>query len=237
MTPSPEEREQFAIRSLETAANWRRKGDARWELTTLSSAVKTLLGVAVERFADAVAGTQFLKDNEVGELLDRMADLNQGLYEALRRDDKPSAGAVDNQITPVHIAWLLGCWDSGQLLLIPCMDGRIRNFSPLTPFWAEYHRAVDCLATDRPYEPVIPRVRGYEQHWVPYLKLMADLTAGRPVAAARAEITESFTKRNRDKRLTDWEMIDGDGNHPIRWDFREASILKFAEHRQLTEIL
>ena len=58
-----------------------------------------------------------------------------------------------------------------------------------------------------------PRVRGYEQYWVPYLKLVADLTTGRPVAITRAEIAESFAKRNCDKRLTDWEMIDGDGKH------------------------
>ena len=64
--------------------------------------------------------------------------------------------------------------------------------------------------------------------------MVADLTTGRPVATGRAEMAESFAKRNRDKRLTDWEMIDGDGKHPVRWDFREASILKFAEHRQLT---
>ena len=25
-----------------------------------------------------------------------------------------------------------------------------------------------------------PRVRGFEQYWVPYLKLVADLTTGRP---------------------------------------------------------
>jgi hypothetical protein len=235
MTPSPEEREQSAIRSLATAAEWRRKGNARWELTTLSDTVKTLLGVAVERFGDAVAGTQFLKDKNVGQLLGRMADLNWCLYEVLRRDGKPTAGAVDNQITPVHVAWLLECWDSGQHLLAACVDEVIRRFFPLTALWAEYHRAMDCLAANRPYYPVIPRVRGYEQYWIPYLKLVAELTNRRPIATARVEMAASFAKRNRDKRLTDWEMIDGDGKHPVRWDFREASILKFAEHRLQAE--
>lgn len=234
MTPTSEEREQSAIRSLKTAAEWRRKGDARRELTVIGGAVKTLLGVAVERFTSAVAGIQFLQGYDLRQTLGRMAELNQGLYEVLHRDGKPSAGAVDNQITPVHIAWLLGCWDSGQHLLALCVDEVVRKFFPLTEFWAEYHRAVDCLAANRAYDPVIPRVRGYEQYWVPYLKLVADLTAGRPVATARVEMAESFAKRNRDKRLTDWEMIDGDGKHPVRWDFREASILKFAEHRNLT---
>lgn len=233
MVASPEEREQFAVRSLTTADEWRRKGDARWELTTLSSAVKTLLGVAVERSADAAAGTRFLEDSEVGPALGRMAELNEQLSEALHRDGKPTAGAVDNQVTPVHIAWLLGCWGIGRDLLAACVDEVVRKFFPLTPFWTEYHRAMDCLAAVRPYEPAVPRVRGYEQYWVPYLKLTADLTNGRPIATTRAEVAESFGKRNRDKRLTDWEMIDGDGKHPVRWDFREASILRFAAHHQL----
>jgi hypothetical protein len=43
-----------------------------------------------------------------------------------------------------------------------------------------------------------------------------------------------FEKRNRNKWLTDSDMIDGDGKHPVRWDFRDASILRLAEHRQLT---
>jgi hypothetical protein len=210
------------------------QGDARWELTTLSSAVTTLLGVAVERFADAAAGTQFLEEKEVGPLLGRMAGLNQQLAEALHRDGKPTAGAVDNHITPVHIAWLIGRWEIGRDLLASCVDEAVRKFFPLTAFWTEYHRAVECLAAGRPYDPAVPRVRGYEQYWVPYLNLVADLTKGRPIATRRAEIAESFGKRNRDKRLTDWEMIDGDGKHPVRWDFREASILKFAEHRKLT---
>src|SRR5262245_15549357 len=117
MAASQEDREQFAVRSLATAAEWRRKGDARWELTALSGAVKTLLSVAVERFADATAGTRFLEDNDVGTALGRMAELNLQLSEALHRDGKPTGGAVDNHITPVHIAWLLERWDSGRDLL------------------------------------------------------------------------------------------------------------------------
>ena len=234
MVASTEEREQFAVRTRKTADEWRRKGDVRWELTTLSSAVKTLLSVAVERFPLPVSGAQFLDDHEVGQALARMAELNQHLSEALHRDGKPTAGAVDNQITPVQVAWLLGRWQAGRDLLAPCVDELVRKFFPLTAFWAEYHRAMACLAGGRPYDPHVPRLRGYEQYWFPYLKLVADLTSGHPITTSREEIAQSFSKRNRDKRLTDWELIDGDGKHSVRWDFREASILRFAEYRQLT---
>jgi hypothetical protein len=231
MAASSQEREQFALRSRETSEEWRRQGEFRRELTSLSVAVKTLLGVAVERLPDSVAGAQFLDQHDVGPALVRMADLNRQLSEILHRDGKPTAGTVDNQITPVHIAWLIGDWESGRGLLSACVDEVVTRFFPLTPFWAEYHRAMDCLAAGAPYESQVPRVRGYEQYWVPYLKLVAALTSGQPITASREEIAKAFNKRNRDKRLTDWELIDGDGKHPVRWDFREASILRYAEHR------
>ena len=231
---SSEEREQFAIRSRTTADEWRRNGDVRRELTTLSSTVKTLLSVAVERFPDPASGIKFLDDHAVGTVLVRMTELNQQLSEALYRDGKPTAGSVDNQITPVQIAWLIGNWQAGQDLLATCVDEVVSKFFPLTPFWAEYHRAMNCLAAGRSYDPRVPRVRGYEQYWVPYLKLVADLTNGRPITTSRDEVAQSFKTRNRDNRMTDWELLDGDGKHPVRWDFREASILRFAEHRKLT---
>jgi hypothetical protein len=229
MAASSQEREQFAVCSLETAGEWRRKGDVRWELTTLSSALGTLLGVAVERFSNAHDGIGFLVNHRVGEILDRVAEINQFLYQELHRATKPVAGAVNNHATPVHIAWLMRRWESGQALLTICLDPLVRKFFPLTPFWAEYHRGLGCLAARSPYEAEIPKTRGYEQYWVPYLRLMADLTHSRDTVVSRQEIAQNFLKRNRDKRLTDWEMIDGDGKHPVCWDFREASILLFAE--------
>ncbi len=235
MEISSEEREQVAIRSLATAAEWRRKNDRRRELSVLSSAVENLLGVAVERFPDAAAGTRFLTDRDVARTLDRMAELNALLFDALRRETKPTSGAVDNDITPVHVAWLLCDWDAARSILAVCSDQLVRKFFPLTPFWVEYCRALESLEAGKSYEPMIPRLRGYERNWVPHLKLIADLTNGRPVAGSRAEIAESFKERNRDKRLIDWRIIDGDGKHPVRWDFREASILRFAEYRHLTK--
>jgi hypothetical protein len=69
---------------------------------------------------------------------------------------------------------------------------------------------------------------------VPYLKLIADITNKRDAIATRAEVHELFQKRNQDKRLLDWSMLDGDGKMPVRWDFREASIMFFAENRTRT---
>lgn len=234
MTASSEEREHFAVLSLGTAEDWRRKGDQRWELKILASAVISFLGVAVERFADVAEGIRFLEDKGVTRAIDRMAQLNRQFVDALHRNGEPIAGVVNNQAAQVHVAWLLGRWEIAQDQVAVCVDELVCEFSPLTAFWAEYCRALDCLAVMRPYSPVVPRTSGYERYWVPYLNLIADLTSGRPTEASRADIAESFAQRNRDKRLIDWNMIDGDGKHPVRWDFREVSILKFAEHCGVT---
>ena len=40
----------------------------------------------------------------------------------------------------------------------------------------------------------------------------------------RATVVESFEARNRDRRFTDWIGLDGDGEQPVRWDFRHYAI-------------
>jgi len=135
---------------------------------------------------------------------------------------------VDNDVTLVHIAWLVDRCPAANALLNICVDPQVCKFFPHTKFWAEYIRAIGCLRDREQYEPVVPKVRGYEQYWVPYLTLIADLTSSRDSSTSRREIKDTFLKRNGDKRLLDWRMIDGDGNRPVQWDFRECSILRFA---------
>ena len=60
---------------------------------------------------------------------------------------------------------------------------------------------------------------------MPYISLMVAITSESDPTDAIAAIDDSFDTRNKDKRLTDWEMIDGDGNVPVRWDFRKATLL------------
>lgn len=228
MTEPNLDREQAATDSLATAAAWRKKGNARWELTCLRSSLENLLGVAVEQYPTATSGVAFLAARQVAAILDRAAELNQQLQQSLQREGQPTAGAVDNDITLVHIAWLVDRWPAANVLLDICLDPHVRKYFPHSNFWAEYIRAVGCLRDKEQYEPVVPKVRGYEKYWVPYLTLIADLTSSRDSSTSRREITDLFLKRNKDKRLTDWRIIDGDGKRPVQWDFRETSILRFA---------
>ncbi len=230
MTASGRECEKAALASIEIAATWREKGNVRRELSCLSTAVSSFLGVAVSRFAAAEDGIGYLHSHDTATVLRRVADLNDQLYRALIHSDSRPFAAVDNTITPVHIAWLVEEWDVANQLLDICTDPTVAKFFPLTTFWAEYHRAIDCLASDKSYEPALPKTSGYEKCWVPYLSLIADLTCNKDTSAIREEIARVFHDRNRDKRLRDWQMIDGDGKHPVQWDFRATSILRYFEH-------
>jgi hypothetical protein len=223
-------REQGAMNSLEIALRWRQSGNIPGELSTLSSVIRQFTGIAVEQFQTAAEGIAYLSANQIPTNLSRMAELNQQVYKALLRDRQPTLGAVDQEIITVHVTWLLQDWPSGETLLQIALDPFVRKFFPLTRFWAEYYRALGCLAAGEPYTPVIPKVRGYERYWVPYLNLVADLTNRRDVTASRQVIADHFTARNRDRRLIDWHMIDGDGKHPVRWDLREMSLIQFAAH-------
>ena len=229
MTTTVQDREKMAATSLATATDWRNKGHPRWELTCLSSSLMNFLGVAVERYPNAASGAAYLAAQNVGAILNRAAELDQQLHLSLQRDGQPTAGAVNNDVTLVHIAWLVEQWPAADALLEICLDPLVRKYFPLPTFWVEYSRAIECLRDKRQYEPAFSKARGYEQYWVPYLSLISDLTNSRDSSTSRQEIKVAFQKRNLDKRLTDWRMIDGDGKHPVQWDFREFSILRFAE--------
>lgn len=62
---------------------------------------------------------------------------------------------------------------------------------------------------------------------MPYLALMSALAQKQDVTSACADIDESFANCSGDKRLADWDMIDGDGKHPVQWDLRKCTLLLF----------
>ncbi len=225
-----EQREEAAQASVAAAENWRREGSVPHELACLRTALTAYLSYAVGRFRSTEEGRAYLIEVPVGSLLHRAGELNDTLYAALREKGRPTEGSVANPITLVHIAWLLSEWELAERMVGTAVDPLVQKYSPLTPFWAEYARALQWLVVRRPYEQAAPRVRGYERNWLPYLNLIQELTRGNSADEARAEIRTTFWKRNRDAKLIDPEMIDGDGVFPVRWDFREVSITRFWEY-------
>jgi hypothetical protein len=217
------EREQSVSSTLAIADDWKAKGNVRWELTNVSSALDDYLSIAVT-YRDTVAGgIAYLREKGCPELLARSAALNDQLIAAFAAGARNAA--VDNDVTPAHLAWLLDQPALGDHILDVVRDPQIARHWPHTKFWAEYDRAMACLVARTPYTPQPPKLRGYEKCWAPYLDLVAALTQGQDPAPALAACAASFERRNGDKRLTDWKQHDGDGRLPVRWDFRVPSIL------------
>jgi hypothetical protein len=223
MPLTAEQLEGQVASSLAIADDFKAKGDVRWELTNVSSALDLLLTMAVTHRTTADEGIAYLHAQRCGDLLERYHALNSRLLQGFL--EGTSRAAVDNDVTTAHLAWLLGKRALGDLILAVVLDARIAKLWPHTKFWAEYHRAMAALVERHAYEPQLPKLKGYEKCWAPYLDLVAALTGGRDGAPELAACAASFARRNRDKRLTDWKMHDGDGHVPVQWDFRVPSIL------------
>jgi hypothetical protein len=222
-----------ATNALRAAEEWRSKGDPRWEVTCLSQALTSFLSAAVGQEQDGLTGRGALAKWGAGEIVVRLAALNE---ELLARIDSGS-GAVDRAVAvPVHVAWLTGEWSAATILLGVASAPKAAERFPLSPFWSEYQRGLQALASGAAYlERLIP-TKGYEKYWRPYLLFASALSTGADVSVASRAIADSFAKRNRDARLIDWLMIDGDGKHPVRWDFREFSMLLVSEHSRKRRI-
>ena len=148
-------------------------------------------------------------------------------FSSLKESGTPTA-AVDDQITLAHLAVMLGQRDLACQMLEIANDLQRLKFFPLTKLWKEYAKGFLSLCRGEPFSPADLKLKGYEKYWMPYLALMSAVTNKLDVASACSAIDESFVLRNRDKRLIDWEMIDGDGSHPVQWDFRKFTLLHFS---------
>ena len=76
------------------------------------------------------------------------------------------------------------------------------------------------------------KLRGLEKFWMNYVELMAALTNGGELKGPLRAISQGFTARNKDKRLTGDDLrTEGTGYGPVNWDFRAASLARYAQDK------
>jgi single-stranded DNA-binding protein len=56
------------------------------------------------------------------------------------------------------------------------------------------------------------------------MELARSLSSGADATRFFAATNAAFEKQNRDRRITDWLSVDGDGNKPVKWNLRAASL-------------
>ena len=210
--------------ALEATRKWRAESNLAAENRSLTGVIAAALRIAVTNHDEPTSGIAALNDLDCREHLERILECNSRIWDALRSNGRPSA-AVSHNITAAHVATLVGEHDLARDLIQPALDATVINHFPLTPFWRGYATALDGFFTQSTFTFPNIKLKGYEKHWMPYISLMVAITSESDPTDAIAAIDDSFDTRNKDKRLTDWEMIDGDGNVPVRWDFRKATLL------------
>jgi|GEM_PF-5295553 len=216
--------------AVDAASDWRSRGDRGRELSCLYNALKDSLCVAVAGYETPESGIEYLKAETRPAVFDRVLELIRELH--VDRSAPPeSIGSpgLYHLMLPVHTAWLLSLFaEAGELASVCDDEGQIR-FYQQDALWRDYARGVAAVAHSREFTPGQRKYTGYDRHWATYLRLMADLCAGNDASTAVALVDQSFSQRNRDKRLVS-DGLDGDGAFPVKWDFRKHSLLLAAGH-------
>jgi hypothetical protein len=126
----------------------------------------------------------------------------------------------------VHLAWLIDEQAAAARMLELALDPVVVARLPKARFWQAYFQVLRDGAQASAVEVPEVKLRGLEKYWFSCMQLAAALINGGNrtpfVAAAHTE----FERINRDKRITDWLGVDGDGNAPVKWNLRVTSLLR-----------
>jgi hypothetical protein len=156
-------------------------------------------------------------------MLDELAAENDAILTDLERTGKPKV-AVLNRPELVHFAAVLGSPDTALRQLLRSVESPVaRNYFPLSGIWQSYAAALVNLCRGVSTKVALPKAKGHEKYYLPYVRFMT-AADDQEAETARVAVAESFEARNRDRRFTDWIGLDGDGEKPVRWDFRFYAI-------------
>ena len=214
--------------AVHAAREWDAKGDPLWAGRGYAIALLGTLGLSLREYGNVEQAVEALRVWQAPQLLAVYLQRYSVAWELIRSGQVPGSalGGSYEFLVMAHLAALLGERAIAAALVEYAAKSEVVVIS--TKFWAEYSRAMTCLHTRQPYTPALPpRLRGQEKYWAVYLDLIADITQERDLAGTLGRVSETFQRRNRDKRIHEHgEEIEGSGWAPVRWDFRRAGILQ-----------
>jgi hypothetical protein len=215
------------------ASNWRSQNNSGRELCCLYNALRQSLSVAVSDYDTPQAGIDYLKTEFKPSIFDRTFELIRELHiNNSARTENICAQGLTELVMTVHAAWLLSLFSEAREIASVCVDEKQMRFYQSDVLWRDYARGISAVAHAGQFTPQEKKYKGYDCHWATYLQLMADICAGINISPAIALVDQSFSQRNRDKRLLG-DGLDGDGMFPVKWDFRKHSLLMAAEHNTI----
>ncbi len=193
----------------------------RPRLHVLSTEATKIACTAVRDYASFAAAYTFLEDSGMRPLLIELARLNQDTLAETIATKKPKI-AILNRPELIHFAMIVNDVECARSLASSTTDPTTLNFFPLTGIWKPYALALVRLVTKQSLDvPSIPKCKGYESFFIPYVNYMLS-----PTAHNALEMNSSFIARNKDRRYVDWVGMDGDGTKPVCWDIRAWTLTK-----------
>jgi hypothetical protein len=182
------------------------------------------------------AGIELLDAYDVRHVLGTFMETSEACHAELLQNPKtgppPDGGSACNGPSSVlvHLAWLLGERSAATRMIEIALDPVVVARLPKTRFWDAYFAALQGVARRTAFTLPQLELRGPETYWFRCMELARALARGADPAPYFAAVNAAFEKQNRDRRSTDWLSVDGDGNKPVKWNFR-ASSLRLAASR------
>jgi hypothetical protein len=211
--PSLQSREEWVERGPQHE-QWLRTIDGRdmtWKAEdNLSSWIKSCLCLAVRLFDSAADVRAYLERRNVSARYVELATL----WPRVRRQT-----FTGHDPGFAYGAWLLERPDLVPLLLDHTSE--IVSTRAISRFWADYHRAIECLSGQAPYRRNLPpKLPGSLLLEARQLALIEALTSGDDDTEAMDAAAAEFARANRDKRLflNAVTTINPSGLDPVRFD-------------------
>lgn len=195
-------------------------------------ALRSMASLVVNVAATPETASELLESYDARHVVRRLLETSELCHAELLRNPKtgptPDGGIAANgpSSVVVHLAWLLEEHAAAARMVDIALDPVVVAHLPKARFWNAYFLALHGVARRRPFEPPQMKLGGLEKYWFSCIRLAAALASQTDtttlVAAAQAE----FERLNRDKRITDWLSVDGDGRAPVKWNLRVTSLLR-----------
>jgi hypothetical protein len=190
---------------------------------TLNSEIRALVCESLRQCDSGVQAQSWLAERQFLSKLEELAAANFDSLSQLESSQKV-VGAILNQPELIHYALLAQASSEATTQLVRAVESPVAcSYFPISGIWRSYASAIVSFVRKQPVTVAIPRPKGYEKFYVPYLAFMSAATREEREAALK-EIEASFHQRNKDRRCKDWLGLDGDGETPVRWDFRSFTL-------------
>ncbi len=176
----------------------------------LESRLRSLFCDSLRECASGCEAAAWLSLRGAAGMIDELAAENDAVLTDLEQTAKPKV-AVLNRPELVHFATVLGSSDAALRRLLRAVESTLAaSYFPLSGIWRSYAAALVNLHRGTSNPVALPKPKGNEKYYLPYIRYMIAMDA-LEVRDARPAVMESFETRNRDRRFTDWYGLDGDG--------------------------